>query len=106
MQSILYGGVKDQELTEWYFNTSLLFVGSDHLYWDGNKSRRKKYGNCKLTGGDVISTVMLNSQKEAASFMLSKITVKATENDGNNGHNDNKNGEEEEGEIIEGQIAA
>ncbi|KAG0634642.1 hypothetical protein HOY80DRAFT_894507 [Tuber brumale] len=105
MQSIQYGNVKDTVLTDWYFNTSLLFVGSDHLYWDSKHSRRRKYGNCKLAGGDVISTVMLNSQKDAASFMLSKITAKATENDGNNGHN-NKNGEGEEGEIIEAQIAA
>ncbi|PWW74808.1 hypothetical protein C7212DRAFT_353019 [Tuber magnatum] len=101
MQSILYGGIKDQGLTEWYFNTSLLFVGSDHLYWESNKSRRKKYGNCKLASGDVISAVMLNSQKEAVNFMLRKITVRATEDNNNDKGHNNKNGKGEEGEGTE-----
>jgi len=76
--------------------TSLLFVGSEHQYWEKNKSRRKKYGNCKPASGDVISTVMLNSQEEVASFMLSKITVEPTKRDDDDKSHDNKNGDGEE----------
>ncbi|PUU75955.1 hypothetical protein B9Z19DRAFT_992447 [Tuber borchii] len=98
MRSIHYSGIKDQELAEWYFNTSLLFVGSEHQYWEKNKSRRKKYGNCRPATGDVISTVMLNSQEEVTTFMLSKITVETTKHDDDDDKsrdNKNRDGQEE-----------
>ena len=79
-----------------FSKTSLLFVGSEHQYWEKNKSRRKKYGNCRPASGDVISTVMLNSQEEVASFMLSKVTVEATKSEDNDKSHDNKNGDGEE----------
>ncbi|RPB00047.1 hypothetical protein L873DRAFT_852295 [Choiromyces venosus 120613-1] len=93
MQSILYGGIKDQALAEWYFNSSLLFVGSDHLFWENNKSRRRKYGNCKLTAGDVISTVMLNSQKDATDFMMNKVTDEASDTNTDTNHHNNGDGD-------------
>ncbi|ORY18010.1 hypothetical protein BCR34DRAFT_583276 [Clohesyomyces aquaticus] len=64
----------DDNITQWYYNHSLVFVAPTHHVWDPNRKRkiRIKYGNLKRSNHTNLNEMLLEHQDEVQKYLLQK----------------------------------